>query len=139
MVNDENERAAARWNRTTASLPAWARAKPCGANGSSISTSSARCAPSASMSIVPARRKTSPTTSTASTAMRREPLRARLVVGDHPHAEELRAAAVRVTERTARLQLHLVVAGALAHLLGGLAESHHARRADRVRREHAAR
>src|SRR4051812_25887005 len=63
----------------------------------------------------------------------------RLVAADDPHREELRAAAVRVAEGLARLQLDLVVAGAASHLLRSLTEADHARCADRVRREHAAR
>src|SRR6478672_1681445 len=63
----------------------------------------------------------------------------RLVAPDDPHREELRAAAVRVAECLPGLELDLVVAGPAAHLLRGFAEADHARRADRVRRQHAAR
>src|SRR6185503_10552120 len=52
--------------------------------------------------------------------------------------EVLRAAAVRVTERVLGAR-HLMLAGTAHHLEGGLAETQHARRADRVGAEHAAR
>src|SRR4051812_46633490 len=63
----------------------------------------------------------------------------RLVATDDPHRIELRTAAVRVAEGLPGLELDLVVAGPAPHLLRGLAEAHHARCADRVRRQHAAR
>ena len=57
---------------------------------------------------------------------------------DDPHREVLRGAAVRVAERAARA-VDLVLAREPAHLLRGFREPEHARRADRVRRQHAAR
>ena len=60
------------------------------------------------------------------------------VVPHDPHGEELRGAAVGVAERGAGA-VDLVLAGLAAHLQRGLGEAQHARRADRVRRQHAAR
>src|SRR5262249_3488951 len=57
---------------------------------------------------------------------------------DHPHCKKLGAAAVGVTEGGAGA-VHLVLARLAPHLQGGLGEAQHARRADRVRRQHAAR
>ena len=57
---------------------------------------------------------------------------------DDPHREVLRGAAVGVAERAARA-VDLVLAREAAHLQRGFGEAQHARRADRVRREHAAR
>src|SRR2546422_10486899 len=59
-------------------------------------------------------------------------------MADDPHGEVLRAAAVGVAERGLRA-LDLMRAGAAHHLERRLAEPQHARGADRVGTEHAAR
>src|SRR4029453_9214569 len=56
---------------------------------------------------------------------------------DDPHREVVGTAAIRVPQRDARA-LHLIVARGAAHLAGRLEAADHARRADRVGREHAA-
>src|SRR5438876_6580720 len=59
-------------------------------------------------------------------------------IAHQPDREVLRAAAVGVAERVVH-PFHLVLAGAPHHLEGRLAEPQHARGADRVRAQHAAR
>ena len=63
--------------------------------------------------------------------------RLRPVGADHPDRKELRGTAVGVAQRTAHT-VHLMVAGLAAHLHRRLTETDHARRTDRVGRQHPA-
>src|SRR5208283_4978388 len=68
----------------------------------------------------------------------RQDLASGFVGADDPHGEELGATTVGLAEGPAGVG-HLVLPRHAAHLQGRLQEAEHPRRADRVRRQHAAR
>src|SRR6516165_2488476 len=61
-----------------------------------------------------------------------------LLGSNHPHGEELRPTPVRLSKRPAH-PVDLMLAGQPAHLQRRLEEPQHARRTDRVGRQHATR